>query len=78
MKVLAFLEEIRPIADEHDLTLGQLAIAWTVAQPGLTHALVGARRPEQSLENAAAADVTLTSSELETIADALGGLDLES
>jgi methylglyoxal reductase len=78
MKVLAFLEQIRPIAHEHGLTLGQLAIAWTVAQPGLTHALVGARRPEQSLENAAAADVTLTSSELTAISNALGGLDLES
>ena len=41
-RILAFLDEIRPVADTHSATLAQLAIAWTVAQPGLTHALVDA------------------------------------
>jgi aryl-alcohol dehydrogenase-like predicted oxidoreductase len=50
------------------LSMGrQLTIAWTVAQPGLTHALVGARTPEQARENAGAADVTLTEEELRAI-----------
>jgi aryl-alcohol dehydrogenase-like predicted oxidoreductase len=40
--------------------------------------LVGARKPQQSLENAAAADFTLSDSEMEAISDALGALDLES
>ena len=43
----------------HGCTLGQLVIAWTVAQPGVTCALVGARRPEQAHENARAADLVL-------------------
>jgi methylglyoxal reductase len=58
-KVGAMLERIRPIADRHGITLGQLVIAWTLAQPGLTHALVGARNPQQAIENAQAGSVVL-------------------
>jgi aryl-alcohol dehydrogenase-like predicted oxidoreductase len=47
-------------------------IAWTVAQPGLTHALVGARTRQQAIENAKAGDVELTPAELATISSALG------
>jgi aryl-alcohol dehydrogenase-like predicted oxidoreductase len=70
-RVAAFLAEVQPIADGHGLTLAQLTIAWTIAQPGLTHALVGARNPEQARENAAAADVRLAESEIAAINEAL-------
>ncbi len=66
-KVAAMLDEIRPIAETHGVSLAQLAIAWTIAQPGITHALCGARNPTQAAENAAAADVTLSDAELATI-----------
>ncbi len=66
-KVLAMLDRIRPIAEKHRLTLAQLVIAWTVAQPGLTHALVGARDDRQARENAAAGSVTLLREDLEII-----------
>ncbi|HUY15056.1 MAG TPA: aldo/keto reductase [Terriglobia bacterium] len=66
-KVLAMLDKMRPIAEKHGLTLAQLVIAWTLAQPGLTHALVGARSARQSEENAAAGNVRLSPEELETI-----------
>ncbi len=66
-KVLAMLDRVRPIAEKHRLTLAQLVIAWTVAQPGLTHALVGARDDRQARENAAAGNVTLSRAELEII-----------
>jgi len=74
-RILAVLDEIRPVADAHAATLAQLAIAWTVAQPGLTHALVGARNPQQALENAAAGDIVLTETELAAIARALAKVD---
>lgn len=48
------LEALEPVALEHRLTLAQLAIGWAIAQPGCTHALVGARTPQQAVENAAA------------------------
>jgi aryl-alcohol dehydrogenase-like predicted oxidoreductase len=75
-KVLVFLEELRPIADAHGATFAQLAIAWTLAQPGLTHALVGARNSQQAQENATAADIVLADEELAVIADALARLDI--
>lgn len=58
------LNVFRPIAQTHNITLAQLTIAWTIAQPGLTHALCGARNAQQATENAAAADVQLTPDEL--------------
>jgi methylglyoxal reductase len=70
-KVSALLEKIRPLALQRGLTLAQLVIAWTLAQPGITHALVGARDPVQARENAAAGRVELSSEELMTIDQAL-------
>jgi len=70
-KTGVLLDRIKPIADRHGLTISQLVIAWTVAQPGLTHALVGARTAPQAIENAKAGDVELTPAELESISSAL-------
>ena len=66
-QVLAMLDKMRPIAEKHELTLAQLVIAWTLSQPGLTHALVGARNTQQAEENAAAGTVTLSREELEML-----------
>ncbi|MBI1370658.1 MAG: aldo/keto reductase [Planctomycetes bacterium] len=68
------LGRIAPIAKSHGLTLAQLVIAWTLAQPGLTHALIGARTIKQSQENAAAADVKLSEDELAAIDTAIEDL----
>lgn len=63
-KTNVFLQKIKPLADEKRATLGQLAIAWTIHQPGITCALVGARDPKQAEENAKAANVTLSAEEI--------------
>jgi methylglyoxal reductase len=63
-KVNAMLGQFAAIADAHGLTTAQLVIAWTVRQPGLTHALVGARNAGQAHENAAAGEVTLSDAEV--------------
>ena len=77
-RVNAVLDSIvKPIAERHRATLGQIAIAWTVAQPGVTSAIVGARTPEQARENAAAGDLKLAPEELATIRKAFEGLSLE-
>ncbi len=52
MKVAALLEDLRPIAADSGLTLPQLVISWTVAQPNVSHVLCGARSPAQAQENA--------------------------
>jgi aryl-alcohol dehydrogenase-like predicted oxidoreductase len=66
-RIQDMLDKFRPIAETHDISLTQLAIAWTVHQPGLTHALVGARRPDQAEENAKAGSVDLTQDELDAM-----------
>ncbi|MFO7897565.1 MAG: aldo/keto reductase [Planctomycetota bacterium] len=66
-RVLAFLDEIRPIAEKHDATLAQLAANWVIRQDGVTTAICGARRPEQAEENIRAADFVLTDEELAAI-----------
>lgn len=70
-RIQAALEKLRPIADGHGLTLSQTVIAWTVGQPGVTHALVGARNAVQARENAEPGDVELDASELDQIRQAV-------
>jgi len=66
-KISALFEEIKPIADEHSLTIAQLVIAWTISRPGITFALCGARNPEQAIENAKAGRVHLSASDVASI-----------
>jgi len=75
-RVNEFLEKIKPLADEKHATLGQLVIRWTVSQPGITVALVGARDAEQAVQNAKAMDIELTNEELKFISTELAGLEL--
>lgn len=58
-KIAGLLGQFQSIADKHSCTMAQLVIAWTTHQPGLTHALVGARTAQQAKENAAAGRVAL-------------------
>ena len=63
-KVQAMLEPMRPIAEQHGVTLTQLTMAWTLAQKGCSHVLCGARNPDQAIDNAKAGSVELTDAEL--------------
>ncbi|MEO1253255.1 MAG: aldo/keto reductase [Bacteroidota bacterium] len=62
-----FLQQIKPIADDHHISLAQLVINWTVQRPGITAALVGARTPGQAVENANSMSSTFSDKEIETI-----------
>ncbi len=64
------LEKLRPIASRHHTSLGNLALAWLIAQPQ-TQAIVGARNTQQAAANALAADIQLSADELREI-DAIG------
>ena len=65
-RVQAALEALRPIAEGHGMTLGQLALAWVIAHPD-TCAIAGARNAEQVLQNAKAAEIRLTPAEMEEL-----------
>jgi len=77
-KILHFLENIRPIADGHNVTLSQLVLNWTILQPGITCALAGARNPAQVLENAGAAGFTLSAEEMELINNKISDLQIDT
>ncbi|WEJ12866.1 aldo/keto reductase [Sinorhizobium prairiense] len=66
-KVTRFAEAIRPIAQEHEASIAQIVIAWTLAQPGITFALCGARNPAQALDNARAGTIRLSAEDLSTV-----------
>ncbi|CAI6074832.1 aldo/keto reductase family protein [Cohnella sp. JJ-181] len=64
---IAQVKQLGSIAGELGVTIGQLALAWILRQPGVSSALVGASRPEQVTENAAASGVALSADVLEKI-----------
>lgn len=66
-RALNFLEKLKPIAADHGKTLAQLAANWVICQDDLMVPLVGARTPEQVVENAGAAGWRLTDEELKRI-----------
>jgi voltage-dependent potassium channel beta subunit len=66
-KNLEKVEQLIGIAEELNITMPQLALAWILHQPGITSALIGATKPEQVEENVKAIDVELSAELLERI-----------
>jgi aryl-alcohol dehydrogenase-like predicted oxidoreductase len=69
---LALRDALRPVAQRHSTTVSAVAIAWTLAWPGVTAAIVGARSPEQVAGWIGAATLELTVEDLDEIARAIG------
>ena len=72
--VLTRVQDLRPVADELDLTMAQLAIAWVLQNDNVATALVGASRPEQVVENVKAAGVRIPDELMRRIDQALGDI----
>jgi aryl-alcohol dehydrogenase-like predicted oxidoreductase len=70
---LALVERLRAIADELDCAVAEVAIAWTLAQDGVTGAIVGARRPDQLDGWLGAGNLRLSEEQLRAIDDAIAG-----
>ncbi len=68
---LELVEKLRPVAQRNNITLAQLALAWTLRRPVLTSAIAGARTPEQIAETAKASDVELDAATIEEIEELL-------
>jgi aryl-alcohol dehydrogenase-like predicted oxidoreductase len=68
---IALRDALRPIADRHGTSVSSVAIAWTLAWPGVSGAIVGARSPEQVDGWLDAAGLRLTDADLDEIARAL-------
>jgi aryl-alcohol dehydrogenase-like predicted oxidoreductase len=64
---LELVERLKQYAAAHEITLPQLAIAWTISNPAVDVAIVGARHPAHLDDPAAAADITFSKWELDEI-----------
>jgi aryl-alcohol dehydrogenase-like predicted oxidoreductase len=64
---LELVENLRRIARRSGRTVAQLAIAWVLRRPEVTAAIVGARRPVQIVETAAAGDWKLSADDIREI-----------
>jgi aryl-alcohol dehydrogenase-like predicted oxidoreductase len=73
-ELLRRVQGLRPVAEAAGLSMAQLAIAWTLQRPGVSTAIIGASRPEQVAENAAAAGVRLDPDAMSRIDDLLADL----
>jgi 1-deoxyxylulose-5-phosphate synthase len=73
-RVLEAVQRLRPIADDLGLSMAQLALAWVLREPNVASAIVGASRPEQLEDNAAASGVELDAATLARIDEALDGI----
>jgi len=68
---LALRDALRPVAARRGSTVASVAIAWALAWPGVTGAIVGARAPEQVDDWIGAAAVSLAPEDLDEIARAI-------
>jgi aryl-alcohol dehydrogenase-like predicted oxidoreductase len=69
--VEAAVGQIRAIAERHDVTPGQVAIAWVLAQGDDVVPIPGTKRIPYLEENVAAASVVLTAEEAAALAEAV-------
>jgi aryl-alcohol dehydrogenase-like predicted oxidoreductase len=65
--VFDVIEDLEPLAQEKGVTLSQLALAWCMAQPGITSPIIGPRTMEQLEDNLRAMEVTITDEDRERI-----------
>lgn len=73
-ETLERVQRLREVAQEAGWSPAQLALAWVLRQPNISSAIIGASRPEQIVENAKAAEITLTDDVPRRIEEALDGV----
>jgi aryl-alcohol dehydrogenase-like predicted oxidoreductase len=72
--VLSAVEGLRAVASDAGLTMSQLALAWVLRQENVSSAIIGASRPEQVEDNAAASGAHLPPDALDRIDEMLAGV----
>ena len=68
-RVLEMLEGWSELTRKYDCSLAQLVVAWTISQPGITHALCGARRVRQIEDTVRAGSIDIEMQDLRTMRD---------
>jgi aryl-alcohol dehydrogenase-like predicted oxidoreductase len=70
--ILTRVQQLKPVAEQAGLSMAQLAVAWTLQNPAISAAIIGATRPEQVRENARASGVRLDPEVLKQVDAILG------
>src|SRR6195256_2254692 len=70
--LLERVQQLLPVAQGLGLSMAQLALAWVLREPNVASAIIGASRPEQVVDNAAASGVVLDETTLKQIDEILG------
>jgi aryl-alcohol dehydrogenase-like predicted oxidoreductase len=70
--LLERVQLLLPVAEGLGLSMAQLALAWVLREPNVASAIIGASRPEQVVDNAAASGVSLDEATLNRIDEILG------
>jgi 1-deoxyxylulose-5-phosphate synthase len=73
-RILSAVQELKPIAEDMSLSLPQLALAWVLRDTRVSSAIIGASRPEQIADNAAASGVQLDADVLVAIDQVLASV----
>lgn len=68
---LHVVEQLRPIAERYNKTVGQLAVAWVLMNKAISSAIVGARKPSQVEQNIEATGWHISNEDMKTIQDVL-------
>ncbi len=69
-RAFAVVDAMRPIAQRHQVSVAQVALAWLLSQPQVTTVIVGAKTPEQLADNLGASGLALTSEDLHELNEA--------
>jgi 1-deoxyxylulose-5-phosphate synthase len=73
-RVLEATQRLVPIAEGLGISMAQLALAWVLREPNVASAIIGASRPQQVEDNAAASGIDLDEATLAAIDEAVGGV----
>jgi aryl-alcohol dehydrogenase-like predicted oxidoreductase len=73
-EILVAVQNLKPIAADHDLTTSQLALAWVLQNENVSSAIMGATKPAQVKENVKASGVKLSKDVMAAIDKILGDL----
>jgi aryl-alcohol dehydrogenase-like predicted oxidoreductase len=71
---LTAIQKLRPLAESLGLTMAQFGLAWVLANPNVSSAIVGASRPQQISDNVKAVGVEIPTEMMTQVDQILTGL----
>ena len=74
--VLEAVQRLLPIADGLGVSMAQLALAWVLREPNVASAIIGASRPQQVDDNAAASEIELDQATLDAVDEAVADVSV--